>query len=191
MHPSSIEYLKEFSKVLVDFPHEMVNNLVGLLRQAREQGASIFVMGNGGSGSTASHWVCDMNKGTASPDHPRFRMQCLNDNSASVLAYSNDIGYEVIFEEQLKNFLNPGDLVIGISGSGNSPNVIKAIDFANAKGAVTIGISGYSGGKLRERARHSVHFPVNDMQIVEDLHMMTTHICMQALCATNPCGNCE
>jgi len=180
MHPDSNSYLAHFTSTLATFPHAEVAALIQALHQARQDGATIFVLGNGGSGATASHWVCDMNKGASYGAELRFRMISLCDNFPTVMAYSNDVSYEVIFVEQLKNFLKPGDLVIGISGSGNSPNVIRAIEYANEQGAMTVGLSGYSGGQLRAKSKLSVHFPVSDMQMVEDLHMMTAHICMQA-----------
>ena len=186
MNSDSVAYVRQLTLALESYPHAEVAELVTLLGEAKKDGRFIFVMGNGGSGATASHWVCDMNKG-ASYGHPlRYKMLCLNDNFPTVMAYSNDVSYAVIFEEQLRNLLSPGDLVIGISGSGNSPNVVRAIEYANANGGKTIGMTGYSGGALKEKAQHSIHFPVHDMQLVEDLHMMTAHVCMQASCAVPP-----
>ena len=105
----------------------------------------------------------------------KFKFICLNDNIPSLMAYANDLSFEDIFVEQLKNFYQKGDIVIGISGSGNSMNVLKAIDYANENGGVTVGLTGYSGGKLIEMAQHNVHIPIDDMQIVEDLHMVLDH----------------
>lgn len=183
MHADSIGYINQMTMVLAGFPHQDIATLVKALEIAKHEERTIYVMGNGGSGATASHWVCDMNKGASYGHARRFKMICLNDNFSTVMAYSNDVSYEAIFEEQLKNFLRPGDLVIGISGSGNSPNVIRAIEYANANGGRTIGMTGYSGGALKEKAQISIHFPVHDMQMVEDLHMMAAHICMQASCS--------
>lgn len=182
MNKVSIEYIKHMDKVLMSFPHEAVAKLVDWLEDARRNSKNIFVMGNGGSASTASHWVCDMNKGASYGQSLRYRMICLNDSISTTMAYSNDVSYDVVFVEQLKNFLSKGDLVIGVSGSGNSKNVIGAIEYARQAGARTVGLTGYSGGKLKNLAELSVHFNVDDMQIVEDLHLMTTHICMRATC---------
>jgi D-sedoheptulose 7-phosphate isomerase len=99
-----------------------------------------------------------------------------------MLAYSNDVGYEVVFVEQLKNFLNEGDLVIAFSGSGNSENVIKAIEFAQKKGAITVGFCGFDGGKLKKSTDYSIHINVNDMQMAEDAHLIVAHILMQVIC---------
>jgi D-sedoheptulose 7-phosphate isomerase len=122
-----------------------------------------------------------MNKGCGYGREQRFRMMCLNDNIPTLLAYANDVGYEDIFVEQLKNFLEEGDVVIAISGSGNSKNVVKAIEYANSKGAITVGLVGYSGGKLLNLVQIPLHIPVNDMQIAEDIHMMVVHMTMRRL----------
>ena len=143
----------------------------------------MFIMGNGGSGSSASHAAGDLNKGVSYGREKRFRVMSLNDNMATLTAYANDVSYSEAFVEQLKNFLNPGDVVIGISGSGNSASILKAIEYANQQGAVTVGMCGFSGGKLAGMAQLPVHIPVHDMQKVEDIHMMLFHVAMQVLCA--------
>jgi D-sedoheptulose 7-phosphate isomerase len=143
-------------------------------------------MGNGGSGATASHFTGDFNKGLSFHKARRFRFICLNDNYATFAAYANDVGYEDVFVEPLKNFLAEGDLVIGISGSGNSPNVLKAVEYANDHGAVTLGLTGYDGGKLKTLARHGVHIPIADMQVTEDLHMVLDHLAYVVLGACLP-----
>ena len=157
---------------------EEILTFFSLLLEAREKEHSIFIMGNGGSAATASHFVCDFNKGLSQPGKKRFKFICLNDNVPSMLAYGNDLSYEDIFVEQLQNFMKPGDLVIGISGSGNSMNVVKAVAYANANGAVTCCLLGYNGGKLKKASQHCVHVNINHMQIVEDLHMMLAHMTM-------------
>jgi D-sedoheptulose 7-phosphate isomerase len=139
-------------------------------------------MGNGGSASTASHWVCDILKGcsyglTSKP----FKILSLNDNLPTLLAYANDVGYEDVFVEQLKNFCKNDDLLIAISGSGNSKNVIKAIEYGRTVGAYTVALTGYSGGKLKELAHLSLHINVNDMQVAEDCHSIIMHSTMQSL----------
>lgn len=160
---------------------EEINQLMNLLNQARLDGKNIFIMGNGGSAATASHFVCDFNKGLSAYFEKRFKFHCLNDNVPSMMAQANDTSYENIFVEPLKNFLTQGDLVIGISGSGNSPNVIKAVEFANKNGGISVGLCGYDGGRLKKEARYSVHVPIAHMQIVEDLHMMLDHLMMTVM----------
>ncbi|MCK4385251.1 MAG: SIS domain-containing protein [candidate division Zixibacteria bacterium] len=160
---------------------ESINTVVNLLGKAYEEERQIFIMGNGGSASTASHFACDFNKGLSYGKRKRFKVISLNDNLPILLAYANDVSYENVFVEQLKNFFNPKDYVIGISGSGNSKNVIKAIEYANQNGGITIGFCGYSGGMLKQIAQFCVHVPINDMQISEDLHMIMTHLIMHVL----------
>jgi len=153
--------------------------LVDGLIQAYQQQKTIFVMGNGGSGSIASHFACDINKGCCMDLEKRFKMICLNDNLPTMLAYANDVSYHVVFEEQLKNFFRTGDLIIGISGSGNSENVLRAIRYARDHGGRTIGMSGYSGGKLADLVDISLLVPAEDMQKVEDMFMIAIHMIMQ------------
>jgi len=131
---------------------------------------------------TALHFITDWNKSIFMSTGIPFRGRTLVDNMGLLMAYGNDTSFQDIFIEQLKNILQPGDLVIAISGSGNSENVIRAVDFANANKAVTLGLCGYSGGKLRERAQHSIWARVDDMQLCEDVHAIFGHIVMQRLC---------
>jgi len=177
----SSKYIGELKALLDRFPHETFHKIFEALLNAYKQDRHIFVMGNGGSGSTASHFVCDINKGSCSGLDKRFKMICLNDNIPSILAYANDQSYEDIFVEQLKNFLKEGDVVIGISGSGNSRNVLKAIEYAKEKGAVTIGLCGYDGGELSRVVDISLVAGINDMQKSEDIHMIVVHMLMQSL----------
>jgi D-sedoheptulose 7-phosphate isomerase len=141
----------------------------------------IFIMGNGGSGSTASHFTCDINKGCCLDMSKKFKVICLNDNIPTMLAYANDLSYEKVFVEQLKNYLQPGDLVIGISGSGNSENVLQAVSYARDMKAKTIGFSGFDGGRLAETVDIPLVASINDMQKVEDVHMIVVHMLMQYL----------
>ena len=138
-------------------------------------------MGNGGSGATASHFVCDFNKGISEKLDSKYRFICLNDNIPTMLAYANDVSYNSIFVEQLKNLATEGDLVIGISGSGNSNNVISAIEYANAQGCKTFGLVGYDGGMLKKIAQNCIHIKINNMQIVEDIHMIIDHLLYSVL----------
>lgn len=151
-------------------------SFVDLLLEARKNGNNIYIMGNGGSASTASHFTCDFNKGLSYKKDIRFKMICLNDNIATMLAYSNDLGYENVFVEQLKNFLKKDDVVIGISGSGNSKNILNAIEYANELGAKTVGLTGFDGGKLKNIVDVSIHSDVNNMQVAEDVHMTICHM---------------
>lgn len=170
------EYLELLYTTLREVDLDSIELVAKQLMFARDSGKHIYVFGNGGSGSTASHMVCDIIKGCSYDKTQKFKITCLNDNIATVLAYSNDIGYDVIFEEQLKNLLNEGDVVLGISGSGNSVNVLKAIEYANTRNAITIGFTGFTGGKLIDVAKISFHIPINDMQITEDIHLIVNHI---------------
>lgn len=179
--PQIFSYFERIKETIDQISRDDINTVMNILVSALEKQKQIFIMGNGGSAATASHFVCDFNKGLSYGKNKRFKFICLNDNVSTMMAYSNDEGYETVFVEPLKNFFNPGDIVIGISGSGNSPNVINAIDYANQNGGLTIGLCGYSGGKLKEKSNHSIHIPVNDMQISEDLHMVLDHLMMSIL----------
>ena len=169
-------------KVTIDLISiDEINQVMTILVDAYATGKQVFIMGNGGSAATASHFVCDFNKGVSYGKTKRFKLICLNDNVSTMMAYANDISYESIFVESLKTYFNSGDVVIGISGSGNSPNVLKAMEYANAQGGITIGLTGYDGGKLKVLAKYGVHVPINDMQITEDLHMVLDHLMMKIL----------
>jgi D-sedoheptulose 7-phosphate isomerase len=176
------QYLGELTHALDGVSADRFEEFVELLHSAYEQEHQIFLMGNGGSGATASHFVCDLNKGVTFGLPKRFRVFCLNDNVPTLMAYANDVSYEDIFVEPLKNFFRRGDLVIGVSGSGNSPNVLKAITYANDHGGHTVGFSGYDGGKLAGIVHTSMVIPVNDMQKCEDAHLILFHVTMQILC---------
>ena len=153
-----------------------------ILLQAYKDNKRVFVCGNGGSASTASHFACDINKGVSYHLTKRFKVISLVDNMATITAYSNDADYETIFVEQMINYFVEGDVVIGISGSGNSKNVLNAINYANKNGGITIGFTGFSGGKLKEIANYSINANVDDMQVSEDMHMIYVHILMKVLC---------
>jgi D-sedoheptulose 7-phosphate isomerase len=173
------EYLKEIHRILHDMEPDLVqkmDDIARILLEARSKRNMIFIMGNGGSASTASHFVSDLSKGTIVPGFPRFKAIALTDNIPNMLAWANDESYDDIFVEQLKNLLDPGDVVIGISGSGNSRNVIKAIEYANERGGITIGFSGYDGGALLKTAHVNIHTPSMYMQRVEDIHLLLEHL---------------
>jgi D-sedoheptulose 7-phosphate isomerase len=175
------EYLNRLKAVIDTLDLDAFNRMVGQVLDAYHRGAHIFVMGNGGSGSTASHLACDINKGCCLDLDHKFKMICLNDNMPTMLALANDISYAAVFEEQLKNFFVPGDLVIGISGSGNSENVLRAIRYAKAGKGKTIGWSGFGGGKLAQLADLALVVASHDMQQVEDTHMIFAHMLMQSV----------
>lgn len=157
--------------------------LVEAFHTTYEKGGNIYTMGNGGSGASASHAAGDFLKGASYGLDKRFKMICLNDNLPSMMAIANDIGWESIFVEPLKNFLSPDDLVIGISGSGNSKNVVNALEYANAQGATTVAMSGFKGGKISEIATINVHAPVMDMEVTEDVHMVIFNIVKKQMMA--------
>ena len=163
---------------------ESINSALNLLEEAFEQESTVYIFGNGGSSATASHFQNDFNKGVSENTEKKFRFHCLNDNVATLMAIANDIGFEEVFRQQLVGRLRPGDVVIAISGSGNSPNIINAVEHAKEQGAKIIGITGYDGGKLRALSDVSLHAPVNSMQITEDVHMIFDHLMMSVFCKT-------
>ena len=144
-------------------------------------GRTIFVFGNGGSGDTASHFCGDFNKGVSYGLEKRLKIICLNDNTSALTAIANDISYDDVFVEQLKNFVVPDDLVIGISCSGNSKNVIKALELANHVGAFTVAFCGYTGGTVKNVASLAVHAEIEDMEVCEDVHLVIMHCIKQII----------
>ena len=158
-----------------------VNQVMNVLEDARLHGKRIFICGNGGSAATASHYCCDFNKGVSENQNDKYNFECLNDNVPTLMAVANDIGYEEVFRFPLKNKMKSGDILIGISGSGNSKNVVNAMEYAKSIGGTTIAIVGYSGGKKKEMADYNIHVNINDMQISEDIHMMLDHMMMYVL----------
>ena len=173
------EYLADVKKLLDTIEQALadeLDKLVSLLSEARKNKNTVFLMGNGGSATTASHIAQDLGKCTIKDGAPRFRVISLTDSIPSMLAWANDASYEDIFIEQLKNLMQPGDIVIGISGSGNSKNVIKAIEYANKNGALTLGITGYDGGRLMKNAKENIHIPSFNMQRVEDIQLIVLHL---------------
>lgn len=172
-------YYEREKKAIDSLDRKEINDTMNALMDAYERGATVYVMGNGGSSATASHMVCDFNKGTCYELDKKFKFVCLNDNIPILMAIANDDSFENVFVYQLKDRLKKEDVVLAISGSGNSHNVIKAVDYAKEVGATIIGVTGYSGGKLRQKADYFLHVPVDDMQITEDLHMGFDHLIMQ------------
>ncbi len=156
-----------------------IQNCANILLRAYHSGNKVFICGNGGSASTASHFACDFTKSVSYGLEKRFKVIALTDSMSIMTAYTNDVSYDVVFVEQLKNFYEKGDVLIGISGSGNSQNVLNAIDYVNKNGGTTIGWTGFNGGKLRQLAQHSVNANVSDMQVSEDMHMVFVHLMMK------------
>ena len=153
-----------------------VGEAIEIFRRARDGNRQIFVCGNGGSAATSSHFVCDMVKGASFGRSNRFRIMALTDSLPTITAYSNDVSYECIFAEQLKNFAHSGDVVMAISGSGNSPNVLRAVEYANSIGCTTIGLTGRDGGKLAPMVQLNIHAANPHMGRIEDVHMIVTHM---------------
>ncbi len=174
-------YIKLETATIQRIDQQALGEFIQSLDDARRRNATIYIMGNGGSAATASHFANDFNKGLSEHLEQKFRFVCLNDNVPTVLAIANDIGYEAIFEFQLRGKVMENDLVIGISGSGNSANVLRAIELAKSAGAKTVGLTGFDGGRLREIVYISLHVPVMSMQVTEDIHMMIDHLVMAVL----------
>jgi D-sedoheptulose 7-phosphate isomerase len=182
--PVSLDrYLADFTSLLKKVDAKEVETLVDLLAEAYQKDRFVFIIGNGGSGANASHLCEDLGKGTLHnfESQKRLKVMSLTDNTPYILAYGNDLGYDRIFVEQLKNFAQPGSLLLSISGSGNSANVLKAVEWANAHGLVTIGITGYDGGKLRKMVKHNVHVPSHNMGAVESVHLVLFHYLLDTL----------
>ncbi|HNB52774.1 MAG TPA: SIS domain-containing protein [Anaerolineales bacterium] len=174
-------YFTDLKATLDLLPQEIIEEIIVLMHQARTEKRQIFIMGNGGSASTASHFVCDLAKNTRHPQWPNYRVIGLADNMAILSAYANDEGYENVFVQQMASFLEPDDIVIGISTSGNSPNVVKAIEYANEKQAITIGFTGFTGGKLGNLAKIHLHVSSHCIEHVEDIHLMLEHLICKVL----------
>ena len=175
------DYTDRLKKAFDSLDRNQINDVMNVLLRAYENENTIYIFGNGGSASTASHYVCDFNKGVSIKLDKKFRFVCLNDNTATVMAIANDCGYENVFSMQLEGKLKKGDVIFAISGSGNSRNVIKAVEYAKEQGNEIVSLTGYSGGKLLQLSDHPIHVNVNDMQIAEDVHMMLCHMISSTL----------
>lgn len=175
-----MEYLRDYiidvQKTLDLLPLDAIRDVIDVIHQGRVNKRRMFVMGNGGSASTASHIVCDLAKNTRSPLAPHIRIMDLNDSTAIFTAYGNDDGYENVFALQLANFVEADDIVLAISTSGNSENVIRAVKLARANGAFTIGMTGFDGGQLISLVDKNIHVPSDNIEQVEDIHLMLGHI---------------
>jgi D-sedoheptulose 7-phosphate isomerase len=170
------QYIEEARKLLESLDPAPISTAISWLREAREAGKMILACGNGGSASIASQMVVDMVKGASYGREKKFRMLSLTDSIATVTAYANDVSYEDVFVEQIKNYADPGNILIAISGSGNSPNIIKAVKFANSAGLKTIGLTSGVGGKLGEISQLALTVPTTHMGHLEDGFFLLTHI---------------
>lgn len=174
-------YFQELGFALSQIDRSMIERMVETLKEAYERESTIYICGNGGSAATASHIVCDFNKGISVHHDKKFHFTCLNDNMAMIMAISNDICYEDVFLVQAEGRVAKGDVLIGISGSGNSENVIRIAEYFSKKNNTVIGLTGYDGGALKRISDIPVHVPVNDMQKAEDAHMSILHLCAQII----------
>ena len=176
-----ITYIRLEQDILSKLETNAINDVLNALENARMKNASIYIFGNGGSASTASHFTNDFNKGISEHLKQPYKFVCLNDSIATIMAIANDISYDAIFEFQLRGKVTKDDVAIGISGSGNSLNVINAIKLAKSVGSMTIGLTGFDGGKLKDIVDLSMHVPVMSMQVTEDIHMVFDHLMMSVL----------
>jgi len=174
------DYLNKEIEVLKSIDLDQINTVMNVLEEAKDQGKTTYICGNGGSAATASHFVCDFNKGL-NDEASQYNFVCLSDNTPIMMAISNDIGYEETFRYQIKGRIKAGDIFFGISGSGNSANVVNGMEYAKNVGAKTIALVGYDGGRMRQIADYCIHVNVNNMQIAEDVHMIMDHIMMYTL----------
>lgn len=171
-------YLDREAEVLGELDENEISRVMEILEKARISRKRVYVCGNGGSAATASHFVGDFNKGASMGLKKRHNFEALNDNTSMMMAVANDISYDDIFVEPLKNKLEEGDILIAISGNGNSENVVRAAEYANQHGAVTVGLVGYDGGRLKNIVQNCIHINIDNMQIVEDIHMVMDHVMM-------------
>ncbi len=171
------EYLDRVCHEIQRLDASQIERMSDLIEDAYHAGRFVFIIGNGGSGANASHLSEDLAKCTLRDfeNQKRLKVLSLTDNTPGIMAWANDEGYDRIFVEQLKNLASPGDALLAISGSGNSPNIIKAVEWANDQGLETVGFTGFSGGKLQKLARHNLHVGIDDMGIVESLHQVVFH----------------
>ncbi|MDT8306165.1 MAG: SIS domain-containing protein [Anaerolineae bacterium] len=174
-------YLAGVQETLDRLPTDAIRQVINTLHEARQSKRTVFIMGNGGSASTASHFVCDLAKNTRVAGWPDFRVIGLADNMALVSAYGNDEGYHNVFARQLAAFVEAGDVVIAISTSGNSPNVLEAVRVAKEAGAFTIGFTGFDGGALAPFVDLDVHVPSDCIEQVEDIHLILEHLMCSVL----------
>jgi len=168
-------YFDLLSRTIASLPFNQVENVTSVLMRAYDRQRTVFVFGNGGSAALASHFACDLSKGTVNGSSRRFRVMALTDNVPLMTAWANDSTYEDIFAEQVANFASRGDVAFAISASGNSPNIIKALKVAKECGSITVGLMGFSGGHMRAMCDACIIVPCDNMQIIEDLQLSVAH----------------
>jgi D-sedoheptulose 7-phosphate isomerase len=174
--PTVTGYFQEVSQLIPRLPYQQLDRIINVILEAFDTGHTVFVFGNGGSAASASHMMCDMNKGTIAPGHSRrLKTMALTDNVPLITAWGNDTSYEHIFSEQLRNFVMSNDVAFAISGSGNSPNVLLALQAAREAGAITVGLTGYQGGKMKALCDVCAVVPSDNMQMIEDMHHSMLH----------------
>lgn len=183
------EYIQLEREVLNKLDVNALNEAMQLIEEAYKARKKVYIFGNGGSSATAAHYQNDFNKGLSETLETKFEFVCLNNDTATLMAIANDIGFEEVFRYQLQGRIREGDLVIAISGSGNSKNIINAVEYAKQQGNKIIGLTGIKGGKLMQMADVSLHVPVNSMQVTEDVHMIFDHLMVSVfykyLCGMN------
>jgi D-sedoheptulose 7-phosphate isomerase len=182
-------YLDELRDAMQQTLSPELERAVEMLRDARARGATIFFCGNGGSASTASHFACDLGKNTVHAVKGRFRTVALVDNLAAITAWGNDNGYDQIFLEQARNLMRPGDVLVAVSGSGNSPNVLHAVDYAREIGCAVIGVIGFAGGKLKDKSDVALIVPAKSIEQAEDGHLILNHAICTAVRALDAAGS--
>jgi D-sedoheptulose 7-phosphate isomerase len=175
------DYISTLQLTMDQLPQQLIIDVIDVLQQARRKGSHVFILGNGGSAATASHFACDLAKNTRQAGLPHFRVIGLTDNMAMFSALANDEGYENVFSEQLASLVRPGDIVIAISASGNSQNVIRAAQMAHSQEATVIGFTGFDGGRLGQLANINIHVNSNIIEHVEDIHLMLEHLIVKTI----------
>lgn len=178
-----LKYFATFKAVLDNFPVEDLEAFLSVVENAREKGNTVFTCGNGGSWATAAHMAADFSKNTRMPGQNRLKVIGLGDSVPGLTAYANDEGYDRVFAEPLITLMKPDDVLLAISGSGNSPNVLRAVETAKEIGATTLGLTGFHGGELGKLVDHALIVPSDSMEMIEDFHMMVDHvmvICMRS-----------
>lgn len=171
-----LNYIKLEKKVLDSLNIQNVSDAMNVIYEAYEKEATIYIFGNGGSSATASHYQNDFNKGLSENLKKKFRAVCLNNDLPTIMAIANDISFDEVFKYQLQGRIKSNDVIIALSGSGNSTNIIRAVEYAKKQGNKIIGLCGYSGGKLKELSDIAIHVKIDNMQITEDIHMILDHL---------------
>jgi D-sedoheptulose 7-phosphate isomerase len=174
-------YFAFLNQTIKNLPFATIDQIAEILLRAYDAGHTVFLFGNGGSAALASHFACDLGKGTVNGSRKRFRVLALTDNIPLITAWANDSEYQDVFAEQLANFVQHNDVALAISGSGNSPNVLRALSLAREAGAITVGLTGFQGGRMKELCDQCMIVPSDNMQIIEDLHVCVAHALFTAI----------